>query len=148
MRRLLVLCLIGLFLLPSGLVFAQSYSDEDLVSPATGQAAVVAQGVTTLPAERMRWTVQTAKADPSLDPLEVAGPGFVTADRGAVLVTFATGARNFLGKGESAFIPEDGAEVTVAGEEAAHGQGDRARGLRDKQSGCTLLRSAVCRARW
>src|SRR4051794_16365802 len=93
MRRLIVLCLTCLFLLPGGMVLAQSESAVDEVSPATGQAAVVAQGVSPLPAERLRWTVQTAKADPSLDPLEVAGPGFVIADRGAVLVTFTTGAR-------------------------------------------------------
>ncbi len=118
MRRALTLVLVAVLLLPARIGLAQGDPGENPIAPATGAAAVVAQGVSGLPADDVIWIAQTLTADQALGPVQVGGPGFVVADKAAVMLTDANGGVSLLARGETAFVPAAGAEVAALGEKA------------------------------
>lgn len=77
-------------------------------SPATGNASVVGQGVSGMPADEIAWRIVADTAD----PLEVATPaeralGFTVATDGAIIVNDAGALTQAqLAPGEAAFVPE------------------------------------------
>jgi hypothetical protein len=89
--------------LGAGVAFGQS---EDAPSPARGQASVIAQGVTALPAGDVGWRVKLATATTASDPTERDTPGFLLVDQGALLVNdLDAGRQTRLAAGEASFLP-------------------------------------------
>jgi hypothetical protein len=111
-RRIFLIGMVLLVLALGGGAIALADDATD-PSPATGHAEVVAEGVESFSAQNVRWQVESVKVDPAKDPVAVAGPGFVVADKGAILVTTSNGAEARLAPGESIFLPAAGSTVTA-----------------------------------
>jgi hypothetical protein len=74
-------------------------------SPATGSAAVIAQGVYTVPAREHVWQVSTYTAEADADAATIANPTFVLSRATPLLVTNeVTGERLRIANGEAAFL--------------------------------------------
>jgi hypothetical protein len=117
MRRFSLVGVLMLLLACGGAV-ALAQDAAKTPSPATGHAEVVAQGVDAFPADQARWRIANRKIDPTKDPVELDGPGFVIADRGALLVTTDGGALSRLAIGEAAYLPAGGATVAALTDDA------------------------------
>jgi hypothetical protein len=79
---------------------------EDAPSPARGQASVIAQGVTALPAGEVGWRVRLATATTTSDETERDVPGFLLVDQGSLLVNdLDAGRQTRLAAGEATFLP-------------------------------------------
>jgi hypothetical protein len=78
-------------------------------SPATGHAAVIAQGVAPMPRVEVAWRVVEGQARREANaPRAARTLGFVLADEGAVVVTDEdTGRRTHLAPGEAVFAAQD-----------------------------------------
>ena len=74
-------------------------------SPATGSAAVIAQGVYTIPARDHAWQVSTYTTEAGAGPVTIANPTFVLSRTTPLLVSNpATGERLRIASGEAAFL--------------------------------------------
>nr|MBA3416005.1 hypothetical protein [Chloroflexia bacterium] len=87
------------------------------VSPATGHASVIANGVTELAAADVAWRVTYRTADPLATPIPApAAPAFLVGESGEVLVAAADGQRTLLLAGEARFSQtSSGVEVSASG---------------------------------
>jgi hypothetical protein len=85
---------------------AQGQESSDY-TPATGHAAVIAQGVVTLPETEVAWRTVRYRAEPAADAPFVEQPlSFVVATTASILlVDQATAAQTRLGPGEAALVP-------------------------------------------
>lgn len=76
-------------------------------SPASGNAAVIAQGVVTMPAADLRWNVTARTADVSQGPIVLDATGFILATRSPILVIDeSTMSKTRLAAGEAMFVRE------------------------------------------
>jgi thrombospondin type 3 repeat protein len=93
-----------------------------LFSPARGHAEVIAQGVSALPTGDLIWRASYREAKPGAPArFAAAGPGWVVAADGAMVVQDGDGRRSLLAPGEAAFLPASGAAtITAVGEDPAH----------------------------
>jgi Bacterial TSP3 repeat/Prealbumin-like fold domain len=86
-----------------GVAFGQT---EDTPSPARGQASVIAQGITALPAGEAGWRVRLASTETASEQTDRDVPGFILVDQGALLVNDVdAGRQTRLAAGEAAFLP-------------------------------------------
>ncbi|MBA3414809.1 MAG: hypothetical protein H0U10_06255, partial [Chloroflexia bacterium] len=87
------------------------------ISPATGHASVIANGVTELAAAEVAWRVTYRTAEPPAAPVPApAAPAFLIGESGEVLVAAADGQRTLLLAGEARFSPTgNGVEVSASG---------------------------------
>jgi Bacterial TSP3 repeat/Prealbumin-like fold domain len=86
-----------------GVAFGQT---EDTPSPARGQASVIAQGITALPAGEAGWRVRLASTETASEQTDRDVPGFILVDQGALLVNdIDAGRQTRLAAGEAAFLP-------------------------------------------
>ncbi|HET7092504.1 MAG TPA: cupin domain-containing protein, partial [Thermomicrobiales bacterium] len=93
-----------------------------LFSPARGHAEVIAQGVAALPAGDLVWRASYRAAAPGAPGrFAPAGPGWVVAADGTMVVQDGDGRRSLLSPGEAAYLPPSGAATIAAiGDEPAH----------------------------
>lgn len=81
---------------------------DDALSPATGGASVIAQGVAAMPATSVAWRATRAVGPPAAELPAQSGPGFIFAIEGGLLVNnLDDKTQTRLGTGEAAFIPPD-----------------------------------------
>ena len=95
-------------------VLAQQATSGD--SPASGTAAVVAQGVASLPSGNAVWRVVQGSGDPA-DSASQGGAslGFLVADQGTLLVQDVdTGSQDRLPAGEAAFVGGSGKQIRAS----------------------------------
>ena len=84
-----------------GVAFGQ---EEDVPSPARGQASVIAQGITALPVGDVGWRVRLATTAAS-DQTDRNVPGFILVDQGTLLVNDVDATRpTRLAAGEATFL--------------------------------------------
>ncbi len=107
-RRLLLLVLP--LLLPAGLALRQAVAQEDgpnVPSAARVGQAVIAQGVSEMPASRIAWRVLRDTAEvPGAAEFESRALGFAVAAEDAILVSNrGTGQQALLAQGEASFVP-------------------------------------------
>jgi hypothetical protein len=100
----IALLLVGLFAVPA----ARAQEGDLGFSPASGHAAVIAQGVVDLPSGDVVWrTIRTRAALPADAPFERHDLGFVLASAGPLLITDQqTGEQTQLGLGEATLVRE------------------------------------------
>jgi hypothetical protein len=109
--RLIVLVL----LLPVGLAMSRVRAQENgpnVPSPAHVGQAVIAQGVSEMPAAQIAWRVVRDTADPpGAAEYEGRALGFAVAAEEAILVSNqSTGQQELLASGEASFVPSQSAE--------------------------------------
>lgn len=87
----------------------------DASSPATGHAAVIAQGVAAMPADEVAWRVTRASAPRPMDQPDDRSLGFILAEEDALqLVDRDTDTQTRLAAGEAAFIAEGTQQLQFA----------------------------------
>jgi len=93
----------------TGLSTAGVLAEEvgNAVSPATGHAQVIAQGVAAFSAEDVVWKVDEESLNTQQDPVELAGPGFAIGSEGSILVHTAADLETQLSPGEATFLSPD-----------------------------------------
>ena len=110
-HRLVALWVASVFLVISSVVGVGSALGQidDAASPARGQASVIAQGVTAVPAGDLAWRVTRATAAAgSGQEVVQSSPGFILADQGALLLNDLGASRQIrLASGEAAFMPAE-----------------------------------------
>ncbi len=88
---------------------------SDASSPATGHAAVIAQGVAPMPADEVAWQVTRVSAPRPMDQPDDRSLGFILAEEDALqLVDRNTEAQTRLAAGEAAFIAEGTEQLQFA----------------------------------
>jgi len=111
MQRISLIAMVLLSIVFPAQALAQKDDAATATSPATGHAAVIAQGVEPLPDETVRWQVENISINPVGAPFGVEGPGFVVADRMPLLVTNRLQEVVRLAPGEATFVSAGGATV-------------------------------------
>ncbi len=113
LAALLVLPLLG------SIAVAARQSDAPRVSPATGHASVIAQGLAILPPGELAWRVTYRSAGD--EPVEAGkgGPGFVATEQGAVLAAVDRDRWALLLPGEAAFADGGVRDVRAAADDPA-----------------------------
>lgn len=104
----LVLALASIMCLWAAFPFSSAAQDDADYSPASGHAAVIAQGVVAMPDGDAVWrTVRARALAPDSAPFEERSLGFVLATGGPLLLTDqATGRQVRLGIGEAALVDD------------------------------------------
>ena len=104
----LVYILVIVALVRAAIPISSAAQDDGRYSPASGHAAVIAQGVMTLPAGDVVWrTVRARAVEREAAPFEQRALGFVLATDGSLLLTDQeTGKQVRLGTGEAALVGE------------------------------------------
>jgi hypothetical protein len=109
-----VFALVFAFISTLGLVSARLFQEQqsDAPSPANGHAAVIAQGVSPMPAGEVAWDVTRASAPKPMDEPDDRSLGFILAEEDALqLVDRDTDAQTRLAAGEAAFIAQGAQQV-------------------------------------
>jgi len=119
MQRIILISIVLLSIVFPVHAFAQTDDAATATSPATGHAAVIAQGVEPLPADTVRWQVENISINPVGAPFGVEGPGFVVADRVPLLVINRLQEVVRLAPGEATFVPAGGATVASLSDSVA-----------------------------
>lgn len=111
---LLVLPLLG------GIAVAAARQDaRPAVSPATGHASVIAQGLAILPPGDLAWRVTYRSSGDEPADAGKAGPGFVATEQGAVLAALDRDRWTLLLPGEAAFVEGGDRDVRAAAADPA-----------------------------
>jgi hypothetical protein len=103
-RFLLVLTSMMMALSSAPMVLSQALGPAG-PSPASGTAAVIAQGVFEVPDSLQQWQVSTYEAEAGSEPIAIASPAFIMARTTPLLVTNeVTGSTLRIAHGEAAFL--------------------------------------------
>jgi hypothetical protein len=117
---MLALALLVALLPIVGAVATARQDEVPVVSPATGHASVIAQGLAALPPGDLAWrvTYRSTRDGGAEAGDDDAGPGFVAVEQGAVVTGTGEGAA-LLAPGEAAFAPAGGRDIAQDGAASA-----------------------------